>query len=297
MTSKIPAIISWSGGKDCAYALYKILKEDVYEVKYLLSTFNGNKNRLSMHGVQEVLIEEQARQLEIPLLKVYVFGSSNEEYETVLDKALSIIKEEGIRHLILGDIFLEDLRIYREEKMKAIGITCIFPLWRMDTHLLLKDFLAKGFKTITCCIHEAYITKDWVGREINAAFINELPHTVDPCGENGEYHSFCFDGPIFKEPIKVEKGNITYQFLELNAIPTMADDKSTSITKGFWYIELELATNRNNPAFKACARCGQSFECKVADIIHCHCYGMKLNDISIKYDDCLCHLCLLELNK
>ncbi len=300
MATKIPAIISWSGGKDCAYALHTILAEGLYEVKYLLSTFNGHHKRLSMHGVPEVLIEEQAKQLGIPLVKVYVFTSSNEEYEAAMAKALSALQAEGITHIIFGDIFLEDLRRYRENSMQAIGMQTIFPLWKNDTLVLVKDFIAKKFRSITCCVYDAYLGREWVGRRIDDNFLNELPLNVDPCGENGEYHSFCFDGPIFKKPLQISTGEVIYKALEIN---TTASDGSvaTSTASGFWFCELALSTVNNKHELKSCPRCNQTFECKPGHVASCHCSAVKLSDatydlIRIKYDDCLCANCLRELS-
>jgi len=176
--------MSWSGGKDSSYALYRILQEDIYEVKYLLSTFNGNYQRLSMHGVREELIEAQAKSIGLPLLKVKVYDASNETYERQMEAVLLRAKAENIRHVIFGDIFLEDLRQYREQKMAALDMHCIFPVWKTDTHWLVNDFIAKGFKTIVCCINDGYLDESWCGRMIDAAFIKELPVTVDACGEN-----------------------------------------------------------------------------------------------------------------
>ncbi|MDP4265492.1 MAG: diphthine--ammonia ligase [Bacteroidota bacterium] len=233
------AIFCWSGGKDSSYALYKVLQEGVYEVKYLLSTFNGNYNRLSMHGVREELIEAQAESIGIPLLKVYVYEASNAEYEKQMEETLLRIKKEGIDTVLYGDIFLEDLREYREKKMAPLAMQCVFPIWKTDTRWMLNDFIAQGFKTIVCCINDGYLNEDWCGRLIDEAFIRELPSVVDPCGENGEFHTFCFDGPVFKKAIPVTRGEKTYKKLELktNDHPTPIKDVGT---RGFWFSDLLL---------------------------------------------------------
>jgi uncharacterized protein (TIGR00290 family) len=238
---KIPVIFSWSGGKDSSYALHKVLQEQVYEVKYLLSTINGNNKRLSMHGVREELIEAQAESIGIPLLKVYVYEADNAEYERQMNDTMLKIKAEGISTVAFGDIFLEDLKKYREDKMKAIGMNCIFPLWQKDTRLLVNDFIAKGFKTITCCINDGYLNENWCGRLIDKVFVDELPPTVDPCGENGEFHSFCYDAPIFKTKINVTTGEKTYKALQLKTTdhPTPIKDVGT---KGFWFCDLIIET-------------------------------------------------------
>lgn len=195
--NKIPIVFSWSGGKDSSYALYKILQNELYEVKYLLSTINGNLKRLSMHGVREELIEAQAASIGIPLLKVYVYEADNNEYERKMNDTLLKVKSEGISTVAFGDIFLEDLKQYREDKMRGIGMNCLFPIWQEDTLQLINDFIEKGFKTITCCINDGYLDKDWCGRVIDDSFLSQLPKNVDPCGENGEFHSFCYEAPFF----------------------------------------------------------------------------------------------------
>ncbi len=300
MATKIPAIISWSGGKDCAYALHTVLAEGLYEVKYLLSTFNGHHKRLSMHGVPETLIEEQAAQIGITLIKVYVYTTSNEEYETAMAKALTDLQAAGIAHIIFGDIFLKDLRSYRENSMKAIGMQPVFPLWKNDTLVLLKDFIAKKFRSITCCVYDANLSKEWAGRIIDESFLNELPPNVDPCGENGEYHSFCFDGPVFKKPLQIATGQVIYKALELNTASS-DDAGAASTVSGFWFCELVLQSGSNKHELKSCPRCNQPFECKPGHVASCHCSAVKLSDatydlIRNKYDDCLCASCLKELS-
>lgn len=236
---KEPIILSWSGGKDSSYTLHQLLNDERYEVKYLLSTINGTYKRLSMHGVREELIEAQASSIGVPLLKVYVYEASNTEYEQQMNAMLQKVKAEGINTVAFGDIFLEDLRLYREEKIKSVGMNCLFPIWKKDTKWLVNDFIESGFKTYTCCINDGYLDESWCGRLIDDGFIKELPSTVDPCGENGEFHSFCFEGPIFKTPLAVVKGEKTYKELLLKTKdhPTPIKDVGT---KGFWFCDLLL---------------------------------------------------------
>jgi len=236
---KIPAVFSWSGGKDSSFALLKVYEEGIYNVRYLLGTFNGHFHRLSMHGVREELMETQAESIGIPLLKVHVYESNNAEYESQMNVMFARLKEEGIATVIYGDIFLEDLRKYREEKMENVGMQCIFPLWKMDTRNLLSAFLDKGFKTCVCCVNDGYLHEDWVGKIIDQQFIKDLPENVDPCGENGEFHSFCFDGPIFSKPLAIQLGEKTYKPLEIKFAnhPTAIRDVGT---KGFWFIDILL---------------------------------------------------------
>jgi uncharacterized protein (TIGR00290 family) len=228
------AVLFWSGGKDSSLCLHKVLQEDLFDVQYLLTTVNSNFKRISMHGVREELLDLQAASIDIPLLKMYVNEGSNEEYETVMQQTLSGLASEGINHVIFGDIFLEDLRVYRENNLAKLNMKAVFPLWKQDTATLIQKFMA-GFKTITCCTNDGYLGEEWVGRKIDAVFVNELPPNVDPCGENGEYHTFCYDGPIFKTPVKFEIGEKLYKPLK---IKTAHMDSDSVQTKGFWFIDL-----------------------------------------------------------
>lgn len=290
INSKISAVFSWSGGKDSAYALYKVLLEGIYEVRYLLSTFNGNFKRLSMHGVREELMDAQAASIGLPLLKVYVYESHNDEYERQMAATLAAAAKEGILHIIYGDIFLEDLRRYREETMRPLGLQCVFPLWKKNTKIMVNEFIDAGFKTVICCTNDAYLNEDWVGKTINKQFIQNLPPFTDACGENGEFHSFCFDGPIFKEAIPFTLGEKVYKPLDIAATDSPVK------TLGFWYIDL-LPVVETQAAIKACSQCGADFECKVNDIASCQCVGIQLThaarqNLAAKYSGCLCKNCL-----
>ncbi|MEJ6978891.1 diphthine--ammonia ligase [Pedobacter sp. P351] len=229
------AIFCWSGGKDSSLCLYEVLKAGKFDVKYLLTTINGNVKRISMHGVQEELLLQQADSIGIELKKVYVYEGSNQEYEKNMEELLLQMKEEGINHVIFGDIFLEDLRKYREDNLAKVGMKAVFPLWKQDTITLIESFIDLGFKTITCCVNDYYLGEDMVGTEIDKEFVKNLPENVDPCGENGEFHTFCFDGPIFKIPIRFDRGEKLYKPLEINGNAVCS---SLSGTKGFWYCDL-----------------------------------------------------------
>ena len=231
------AIFCWSGGKDSSYCLYKILTEKLFDVKYLLTTINGKFKRISMHGVREELLDNQAESIGIPLLKVRVTEGTNDEYEKQMETILLKVKLEGIDNVIFGDIFLEDLRIYRENNLARVGMKGIFPLWKMDTTNLINDFIRRQFKAVICCTNDGYLGEEWVGREIDKSFIEQLPATVDPCGENGEYHTFCYDGPLFKNKINFTVGEGVYKALE-----TKTDNvcvlPSNIMAKGFWFCDL-----------------------------------------------------------
>lgn len=231
------AIFCWSGGKDSSLALYKVLQSGEWDVRYLLCTLNGNHRRISMHGVREELVDAQAASIGIPLIKVFTYEASNAEYEQQMEAALLQARSEGIEHVIFGDIFLEDLRVYRENNLAKVGMTAVFPLWKKDTTALVHEFLDLGFKTVTCCVNDALLGEEHVGELIDKKFLNSLPATVDPCGENGEFHTFCFDGPIFKETVTFTKGEKIYKPLILqDGDNTICNSENK--TKGFWYCEL-----------------------------------------------------------
>lgn len=232
---KEKALFCWSGGKDSALCLYEVLLEGKYEVKYLLTTINENFKRISMHGVQEELLEKQAAAIGIPLLKMYVKEGSYEEYERKMEELLLQAKSEGIDHVIFGDIFLEDLRKYREDKLAKIAMNGVFPLWKKNTKELIDHFISLKFKTITCCINDFYLSEEHVGVEIDAKFVESLPNNVDPCGENGEFHTFCFDGPIFKNKIGFNLGEKVYKPVEVRDDSVCSTDVNP---KGFWFCDL-----------------------------------------------------------
>jgi uncharacterized protein (TIGR00290 family) len=233
---KTKAIFCWSGGKDSALCLYEVLLEGKYDVRYLMTMLNGNFKRVSMHGVREDLLDKQVAAIGIPLIKMFVNGTSNAEYEQNMENRLLEAKAEGIEHIIFGDIFLEDLRTYREKNLERVQMTAVFPLWKRNTKELIARFLALNFKTTTCCVNDAYLGKEQVGAEIDSAFILALPDAVDPCGENGEFHTFCHDGPLFKHRVAFCQGEKVYKPLELKTDDSVCS--SSSVTKGFWYCDL-----------------------------------------------------------
>lgn len=204
---KPKALFNWSSGKDSALALYKIVQENQYEVSTLLTSINKEFQRISMHGVHVLLLERQASLLGIPLTKMELPKEpSMEEYQEIMNMTMAEIQAQGITHSIFGDIFLEDLRQYREKQLNAIGMQAVFPLWKQNTSDLIREFLASGFKTIVTCVNGTYLDKSFAGRIIDQQFLDDLPENVDPCGENGEFHTFTFDGPIFKSPVQFEIG-------------------------------------------------------------------------------------------
>jgi uncharacterized protein (TIGR00290 family) len=204
---KEKVLFCWSGGKDSALALHRLLRDERYEVVALLTTYNEHFQRVSMHGVSLALSELQARSIGLPLDKVFVSErSSNEEYTSKMAERMLFYKEQGVLTVAFGDIFLEDLRTWREENLAQIGMRALFPLWKNETRELVREFAALGFKSRICCVSEEHLTADALGRDVDVAFMESLPAGVDPCGENGEFHSFAYAGPIFKEPLEIATG-------------------------------------------------------------------------------------------
>ncbi len=202
-------LFAWSGGKDSALALHELRMNGGYEVVALLTTVTRDYDRVSMHGVRTVLLEQQAESLGIPLEKVDIAaGAPNDEYDARMRETLLPYKQRGISFVVFGDIFLEDVRKYREDNLSRIGMKALFPLWKRDTAELARRFIALGFKAVTTCIDSNVLDRRFVGRAFDERFLSELPLAVDPCGENGEFHSFVYDGPIFRERIRCRKGKV-----------------------------------------------------------------------------------------
>ena len=202
-------IVAWSGGKDSALALYEVLNSGSYEALELLTTVTKDYDRISIHGVRRVLLEQQAKTLRIPLEEMFITKSASDaEYENELLKTLKRHRDNGVFSVVFGDIFLEDVRKYRERILAKAGMNGIFPLWKRDTKDLARTFINLGFKAIITSIDSNVLGKSFAGREYDEKFLSDLPVNVDPCGENGEFHSFVYDGPLFCERIGFKKGEI-----------------------------------------------------------------------------------------
>ncbi len=196
------AILSWSSGKESAMALYEVQKSRDCEIVSLLTTITEDYDRVSMHGVRRILLEHQAESLEMPLHKIFISkSSSNEEYESKMQAVLTEYLAGGVKSVIFGDIFLEDLKKYREENLSKIGMRAILPIWKRDTTELAHSFIDLGFRAVITCVDSKVLDKAFVGRDFDERFLTELPSGVDPCGENGEFHTFVYAGPIFKKQI------------------------------------------------------------------------------------------------
>lgn len=204
---KTKVLFCWSGGKDSALALYRLMNDERYDVVALLTTYNEHFQRVSMHGVSLTLSQAQARSIGLPLDMVFVSErSSNEEYSLKMAERMLAYKAQGVLTVAFGDIFLEDLRQWREENLAEIGMRAIFPLWKNDTLEVVREFVSLGFKSRVCCVNEHYLDENALGRDVDLAFVESLPQGVDPCGENGEFHSFAYAGPIFSDPLPIVTG-------------------------------------------------------------------------------------------
>ncbi len=205
-------LFTWSGGKDSAFALYEITKGKKYKTVALLTTVTGDYDRISMHGVRRAILQRQAKSLGIPLEEISIPKSTtNKEYESKMRRVLGKYLELGVRAVAFGDIFLEDVRKQRERNLAKVGMRGIFPLWKKSTLKLSHEFIALGFKAIITCVDSSFLDKSFCGRTYDEPFLADLPPGVDPCGENGEFHSFVYDGPIFRERVPVEIGDIIFR--------------------------------------------------------------------------------------
>ena len=202
-------LLSWSGGKDSSLALWQMTSGRRYAVIALLTTVTEGYDRVSMHGVRLSLLQAQASSLGIQLEEVWIpKEASNEIYEERMKAALTRYKERGVNRVAFGDLFLRDIRAYREERLAQVGMEGVFPLWGRDTRELADEFIRAGFRAVVCCVDPRKLSGDFCGRDFDAAFLESIPATVDPCGENGEFHTFVFAGPIFRRPIPIARGQV-----------------------------------------------------------------------------------------
>jgi uncharacterized protein (TIGR00290 family) len=197
--------VSWSGGRDSTMMLDALLQNQRYNVEGLLTTFLKHTQKMMMHEVPFRLVEKQAKALGLPLYPVLFEESvSNDEYEETMRKATGRLEEEGFTEMSFGDLHLEDIRKYRETQMKKSKIAPIFPLWGKNTRELSELFISKGYKALIVCVDSEQLGAEFLGREYNQQLLEDIPSSVDPCGENGEFHSFVYDGPLFQTPVEFE---------------------------------------------------------------------------------------------
>jgi uncharacterized protein (TIGR00290 family) len=206
MDAREAVLFCWSGGKDSAMALHVLLQDPLIRVVALLTTVTEGYDRISMHGVRRELLQQQVQSIGLPLHEVFIPQQCvNSIYEARMEAALQL-HAPGIRKVAFGDIFLEDLRSYREKNLARVGMTALFPIWKRDSRELIQSFHADGFRSVVVCVDSKVLDPSFAGRELDHAFFEDLPSHVDWCGEHGEFHTFAFDGPIFREPIRFQIG-------------------------------------------------------------------------------------------
>jgi uncharacterized protein (TIGR00290 family) len=200
------AVMAWSGGKDSMLALHEIMTENTIQVEALITTITDD-DLIAMHGIKKELILQQAHSIGYPIAEVQIpQNCSNDQYEIKMGNVLQNYRESGIRSVVFGDLFLEDIRSYREQFLKRIGMNGIFPLWKKDTTELAKQFIDSGYRAILICVDTEKLPAEFAGCEFDYDLLKALPQHVDPCGENGEFHTFVYDGPIFKERLSILRG-------------------------------------------------------------------------------------------
>lgn len=242
MTKK--TYFNWSTGKDSALALFHLSKDKDFSVECLVTSVNATHDRVSMHGVRRELLHMQTNALGIPATTVEIPEMLDKaEYESRMHSIVKDLKADGFVCGAFGDIFLEDLRRYREEKLASQGISTCFPLWGRDTSELMREFLDLGFKAITVCVSSEKLGREFLGRVIDEEFLAELPFGVDPCGENGEFHTFCYAGPVFKNEIKFEIGEKIfreYRIIVKDSNKSIGTDSECTpeTNTGFWFCDL-----------------------------------------------------------
>ncbi|MBS1771746.1 MAG: diphthine--ammonia ligase [Bacteroidetes bacterium] len=234
---KIKTVLNWSSGKDAALAYYLLQQSNEYDVVELLTTVNNEHDRVVMHGIREELLDAQAKAMGIALQKIKLPAAPDDEtYKAAMQHALAGLKEKGMHTAAFGDIFLEDLRLYREEQLQSVGFDAIFPLWKKDTRELVGMIEDAGIETMIVCLNEKFLGKEFLGRKIDRHFLNDLPAGVDPCGEHGEFHTFVYNAPYFSAPVPVKRGEEVYKAY------TPANNDTDKWNTGFWFLDLTLDT-------------------------------------------------------
>lgn len=239
-------LFNWSGGKDSSLCLYKLLQDDEYDVCRLLTSVNEEKGRVSMHGTRKDLLQNQAKKIGLPLDCLMLPGQMDmAEYDQLMKKRLQSYRKKEIDYFAFGDIFLEDLRAYREKRLAEVNMQPLFPLWKQSTKKLARQFFDLGFKAVISAVDGNKLDKSFVGREYSHIFLEDLPEDVDPCGENGEFHSFVYDGPIFKAPVLFQKGEVVqkeYNSSQEDSHSFSTEGSENRSTFFYWFIDLHPAS-------------------------------------------------------
>ncbi len=224
MTRK--TLLSWSSGKDSAWTLHLLRQRRDLEVAGLMTTVNQLYQRISIHAVRLELLKLQAEAAGLPLLIIDLPSPcSNSQYEAAMERFIAASRQQGIECMAFGDLFLDDIKAYREAKLSGTGITPLFPVWGIPTDQLAKEMIASGVRAVVTCVDPKQLAASFAGREFNEAFLSALPAGVDPCGERGEFHTFVFDGPIFRRPVEIEVGEIAERdgFVYADVLPARQD--------------------------------------------------------------------------
>ena len=228
----VKVVMNWSSGKDAALAYHMLLADERYKVSHLLTTLSSEHERVFMHGVREKLLDMQAERMQLPLLKVKLPASPDDTiYKNAMLQTMTDLKAQGVSAAAYGDIFLEDLKVYREQQLAQVGMAGIFPLWKKDTRELVRMVENAGIDAIIVCVNEKYLGKEFLGRKINADLLNSLPDNVDPCGENGEFHTFVSSAPFFSAPIPVVMGEIVHR--------TYKSNEDSKWDTGFYFLDVD----------------------------------------------------------
>lgn len=231
--NKIKAVFNWSGGKDSAHALLRAVESEKYEIVALLTTVNRDTHRSTMHGIPLTLLEAQAASIGIPLYIVDLTPKGNmEDYSSAMSQAVQHFKDLGVTHFIFGDIFLHDVRQYREQQLAPYDIKVVEPLWGESSKKVMENFLSSGLKTIIVTTMADGLGAAAIGKLIDREFVSLLSADIDPNGENGEYHTFCYDGPIFQYPIAFHLGEAFSQSYDIRL------DDGTVKTYSYWFANL-----------------------------------------------------------
>ena len=227
-------VLNWSSGKDAALAYHNLLQDKHYKVTQLLTTLSLEHDRIFMHGIREKLLDIQAERMNLPLTKVKLPASPDDTlYTKAMAAAMAQLKTKGVTTAAYGDIFLEDLKAYREQQLAQLDINAHFPLWELDTRTLVHNVADAGIEAIIVCVNDKFLGKEFLGRKIDASLLNDLPLNVDPCGENGEYHSFVYNAPFFNAPIPVTTGEIVHKRY-------INPDGNTQWDTGFYFMDCDV---------------------------------------------------------
>lgn len=231
---EVKVVMNWSSGKDAALAYHTILQQQKYSVTQLLTTLNLEHDRVFMHGIKERLLDIQAERMKLPLRKVKLPASPDDTiYKEAMLKTLDELRVQGITTAAFGDIFLEDLKTYREQQLATASFTGLFPLWKRDTAELVRSVEQSGIEAIVVCVNEKYLGKEFLGRKIDTDFLDSLPGNVDPCGENGEFHTFVYSAPFFNASIPIVTGEIVHKTYK-------SPDGNTQWDTGFYFLDVDI---------------------------------------------------------